>query len=1171
MGMRVNVNGRLVVRDSSQDGTGKIVSASNYDCAIWMGSTGVFWLESGTLQGTTGIDTYSFGSQITILGGTVLSTAKTRSTTYVAVDAQNAASLVIGCGNAEQDSKIVIDGGMSYGVNLPNNDQAQTEIKGGWVSSLCGTLRDLEAIQCKLGEPIDDMLPAGKISKPYTDEDTGKIYYQIGDLTDDADVAATIGEDKYASVKAAAAFLEDGETLTLRKDFTINEQLRITAANVTLDLNGYDYTNTYSYGIYAYLWNAPAEGSTFLLKNSSDHTSTVTAKYQPVYLYGPSKGIATLYIEGDIVLHRESGDLVKLSRAQMAYSESAAAMIGNGGFKATASDGNSYIYGGYAEAAEADVNNTAVLLNDYSGMANLTVPKDKNYVVDLNGYTYTVTNALYIDGAIDLSNAGASLTVKNGKLVSEMTDGAFLNGDRTSLTLENVDLSVPNNTYGIVTQGTHSQISVSLTGGSVTAGGDSVGIYFPSDNSTLVIDGTTITGDTAVAVKGGTTTIRGNASLHGTGAKHIPDEPQGSGVNLTGAALYLEGNYGWDTSVRVEGGTFVSDQADAVLMLFDDENYRRTISISGGYFTSDPSAYVAENKAALPSDTAGYAFMVGNAVQTEVEPAVGEPKVDMSLINEGDKEEVQKAAESVTASGELAAAANQVIGEVTEQQKEKAVEAIKAEGSGVNVGNKPVTVYAQTYLDIKPTGYDASAGTMILEIVPMYRVVATTAADAESIQVYDPEAEDNTGANAVALAGSEQKLTNIQTMTISITLPVGFPTENLYVKHMKDNQLVGYHTAKVDGTTLTFLNDKGFSTFEIKRDTRTAKVKFGDDILTLTPADVNQDLPTAISAGQVFSGWSFEGINGTYKTLTDDLLTALSTAYGDGSNGNIKAVAQFYTPSTGGNTATSYSITVEKAENGTVTASTQSAAKGNAVTITVEPNEGYVLDTLTATDASGNEVALTKVSDSQYSFTMPGSKVTVKATFKADEAESDSLPFTDVNSEDWYYDAVKYAYDNGMMNGMEETLFAPSFNLTRGMLVTILYRLEEDHTYSATLFPDVASDAYYANPVAWASGNGIVKGYEDGTFGPEKNITREQMAQILYNYAVYKGIDTSVQSDLSAFTDGANTSEWAETAMKWAVGNGLLQGYNGQLNPNGTATRAEVAQILMNFCENIAK
>ena len=107
--------------------------------------------------------------------------------------------------------------------------------------------------------------------------------------------------------------------------------------------------------------------------------------------------------------------------------------------------------------------------------------------------------------------------------------------------------------------------------------------------------------------------------------------------------------------------------------------------------------------------------------------------------------------------------------------------------------------------------------------------------------------------------------------------------------------------------------------------------------------------------------------------------------------------------------------------------------------------------------------------------------------------------------------------------------------------------------------------------MAWASGNGIVKGYEDGTFGPEKNITREQMAQILYNYTVYKGIDTSVQSDLSAFTDGANTSEWAETAMKWAVGNGLLQGYNGQLNPNGTATRAEVAQILMNFCENIAK
>jgi hypothetical protein len=276
-----------------------------------------------------------------------------------------------------------------------------------------------------------------------------------------------------------------------------------------------------------------------------------------------------------------------------------------------------------------------------------------------------------------------------------------------------------------------------------------------------------------------------------------------------------------------------------------------------------------------------------------------------------------------------------------------------------------------------------------------------------------------------------------------------------------------------------------------------------------------------------------------------------------------------YVPSGGGGgtVSSSYAITVSSSTNGSVTVSPTKAAEGATVTITVKPDDGYVLNVLTVKDASGKTIAVTE-SNGKYTFKMPGSAVTVSATFKA---ESSSLPFTDVATGDWFYEAVKYAYDNSMMNGVGHNLFAPSSNLTRGMIAQVLYNLEGTPAAGSSAFTDVAADQWYANAVNWAAANDIVGGYGNGKFGPEDDITREQMAQILYNYAAFKGYDVSAQGDLATFNDGAKTSDWALAAMKWAVGTGLLQGYNGNLNPTGTATRAEVAQILMNFCENIVK
>ena len=272
--------------------------------------------------------------------------------------------------------------------------------------------------------------------------------------------------------------------------------------------------------------------------------------------------------------------------------------------------------------------------------------------------------------------------------------------------------------------------------------------------------------------------------------------------------------------------------------------------------------------------------------------------------------------------------------------------------------------------------------------------------------------------------------------------------------------------------------------------------------------------------------------------------------------------------------STSYAITVESSDNGTVTASRTRANKGLTVTLTVKPDEGYKLDDLTVTDKNGNEVKLTDKGDGKYTFTMPASAVTVKASFAKDDAPVDTgLPFTDVKADDWFYEAVKYAYDNKLMDGTSSTTFAPLMTTNRAMIVTILWRLEGSPVVNYAMnFSDVESGVWYTEAVRWAAAEGIVKGYSDTVFAPDDTVTREQLATILYRYAEYKEYDVSAKGDLTTFADGSTVSTWAADGMTWAVGAQLITGKDGgKLDPTGTATRAEVATILMRFCENVAK
>lgn len=271
---------------------------------------------------------------------------------------------------------------------------------------------------------------------------------------------------------------------------------------------------------------------------------------------------------------------------------------------------------------------------------------------------------------------------------------------------------------------------------------------------------------------------------------------------------------------------------------------------------------------------------------------------------------------------------------------------------------------------------------------------------------------------------------------------------------------------------------------------------------------------------------------------------------------------------------TTYDIVIPSALANTVKADKTKAAAGDTVTLTAA-GEG----TLTVTDANGKTVALTDLGSGKYTFKMPSAKVSVGFKTTADQPcdggrDCPSAPFTDVDTAKWYHLSVDYVLTHKMMNGVSSRAFAPNANLTRGMLVQILYNLEGKTKGTAANFSDVQADAWYAEAVGWAASNKVVTGYADGTFRPNAAVTREQAAAILYRYAQSKGIDVSVgeNTNILSYVDVQQASEYAIPALQWAVGAGVLNGKNGgRLAPTGTATRAEIAAIMQRWCENIIK
>ena len=281
---------------------------------------------------------------------------------------------------------------------------------------------------------------------------------------------------------------------------------------------------------------------------------------------------------------------------------------------------------------------------------------------------------------------------------------------------------------------------------------------------------------------------------------------------------------------------------------------------------------------------------------------------------------------------------------------------------------------------------------------------------------------------------------------------------------------------------------------------------------------------------------------------------------------NVSLSAIVYVPT--------YAPTVESTDGGSTAVSNQYPVIGQTVTITTAPDAGYEVGKVAVTDQNGNPVAVTDNGDGTYTYVQPYGKVTIEVTYVpvADEPCDGgegclSARFSDLNSSLWYHSATDYVLSKGLMNGVGGGKFEPNGTLTRGMLAQILYNLEGRPEVSGDMpFTDVAESRYYYDAIKWASANGIVEGYGSGKFAPDDAITREQLAVMLWRYA---GSPAATQKELS-FTDAGESSSWAMEALLWANENGVMNGSgNGILNPKGNATRAHVAQMMMNFLKNV--
>lgn len=858
------------------------------------------------------------------------------------------------------------------------------------------------------------------------------------------------------------------------------------------------------------------------------------------------------------------------------FDSSIVAVVDNKGYKTLAD-----------AVAAAQGGATVKLLKDVT--EDVVIPADKTITLDLNGKKLTnirdntITNHGKIE-IIDKTGKGVVDNITNAKTAITNDGTVVLRGGTYTRSQEagkDKDNGGGNSYYTILND----------NGGSLTIY-DGVTVYNKGHFSSMIRNGGTAGAESKLYINGGTfsggiNTVKNDESgylnISGGDFSNTTQfvvmnwhkaEISGDAtfaVNDTAEAVLFTSSYGGAATTKgeltISGGYFktATDTQDMIRDAYDANN-KGTAYVSGGYFNKRFSGdFCATGLTVIDNDDKIYKYTVGtvevkdeNEIKTGTQE--GDTQADVSAIAADKQDAAREVGESVTPT-KLADTTPitpddkaQALTELVKKNK------VTLDTNGKIPENTTVTVVKETYLDVTVTGYDTANSTVSMDIAPKYNLIAVAkTGDNQTAQVTLKSAQD-------AKVGSTE---------VEVTLPEAFKGKKVYINH---NNGANLYVATADKTTgKVKFTTNGFSpfTFALTNPDVVAEVN-GNAYKTL------QEAANAAKDGDEITVIQNKNLDLTFTTTksvkvtnkTNDKITVKF-------NGTNKDVAKdatetfSYTKSSSGSSSsgkTTYKVTTSAVNNGGVNASPSSAEKGATITITLSPDKGYKLDKLTVTDGSGKTVSTVKKSDTVYTFTMPASAVKVGVSYvKATETPS-KTKFNDVSANDWFASAVDYVTGKGMMNGTADNTFSPKANTTRGMVVTVLYRLENQPSTSAASFTDVASGAYYANAVAWANANGIVSGYGSGKFGPNDKVTREQLAAILYRYAQYKKYDVSVGEDTNilSYDDAQSISTYAIPAIQWACGAGVVTGKSGsKLDPKGNATRAEVAAMLMRFCENV--
>lgn len=868
--------------------------------------------------------------------------------------------------------------------------------------------------------------------------------------------------------------------------------------------------------------------------------------------------------------------------------------------------------------AAANNGETVTLLKDVQ-LGNI-LEIHKNLTLDLGGKTLSRQGSV-----LDLYG---DVTIKNGTITTTGTGtgAVWMNQTAKLIVEDDVTMTAPADSFAIGYYQDCTAAEVTFKGKITGGNGITVNglIKDTSTNNKLVVDGakitvsgqgiyqagyaetafsvndSTISGSTGIEVRAGKLNVT-NSVISGSG--EFKCKPNDNGGTTDGAGIAIAQH---TTKLPIEvtisdgeiSGPYAiyesnpqQNDADSIAKVklsvtggkFNGRVYSEDIKdfISGGYFTTDPSAYVASGYVAGTSDVSGYSYKVvakTNTGSVEVKPAVAKPEVKVDKIPQADKEKVAAAAATVSAPT-LGAETGDIVKDINEDTAKTLIE----KATTVQGNNKKL--YVQSSLKVEPTAYNAANKTLALDITPQYRVVASTATKADEIKL------DGDTKNAQVVQDYQNMTINTPT-EVTMELPASFAVADvtkLSIQHTKSNDKVEYYTGTVteqSGKHLLTFTTNGFSPFVISVPAAAIESKVYPTLQAAVDSAKNGDIIDLYKDVAADTKVTVaKSIN--FKVATNSKKFDAAKNIVAGSNTTVKVTGEsspytyeftYTKPSSGGSAGgsssgkTTYKVTTSAVNNGGVNASPSNAEKGATITITLSPDKGYKLDKLTVTDGSGKTVSTVKKSDTVYTFTMPASAVKVGVSYvKATETPSETK-FNDVSANDWFASAVDYVTGKGMMNGTADNTFSPKANTTRGMVVTVLYRLENQPSTSAASFTDVASGAYYANAVAWANANGIVSGYGSGKFGPNDKVTREQLAAILYRYAQYKKYDVSVGEDTNilSYDDAQSISSYAIPAIQWACGAGVVTGKSGsKLDPKGNATRAEVAAMLMRFCENV--